>query len=461
MQKELNEHEREIFVEMSPVKSVLALALPTVISQIITVIYNLADTYFIGRTNNPNMVASTAICMPLMLLITGLANLFGIGGSSLIARCLGVKDFDKARKASAFSVWGGVAVISVYSALLLLFHGPVLKLLGASDDTIAYCYSYLLWSCVVGGLPMIMSALLAHLVRSEGAAKEASVGVALGGILNIGLDPLFMFVILPKGQEVNGAAIATMLSNLVAAVYFIVYIVRHRRNSVLSLNPRDLSFRDGIPGDVVAIGLPSFLMTALSSFSNAVVNNLLSDASSAAIAGLGVAKKVNMLSFRVSTGITQGTLPLIAYSHSSKNYKRMKNAILSAGGICVGFALICVCVSMIFGRLFVSFFINEAATVEYGGNFIGIICVAMPLAALSITVMMLFQATAQKVQATFLSVLRKGVLDVPLMFVFDGIWPLYGVACATPVAEAVSCVLCIIFAVRFFKKLRKKAPAIS
>lgn len=454
MQQELSEREREIFVEIPPTHAVLTLALPTIISQVITVIYNLADTYFVGRTNNPNMVAAIAICMPLLLLITSLANLFGIGGSSLIARCLGVKDFAKARKTSAFAVWGGVTVIAVYSILLFLLRLPVLRLLGATSDTLDYCYSYMLWVCVIGGLPTIMNALLAQLIRSEGAAKEASIGMSLGGILNIGFDPLFMFVILPSGQEVAGAAIATMLSNLAASAYFVVYIFGHRKSSVLSLNPRDLSFQEQIPGDVLAIGLPSFLMTMLSSVSNAVVNNLISFASTAAVAGIGIAKKINMLSFRVSTGITQGALPLIAYNHSAGNFRRMKKSIVSAASIAVGFATFCMSISFIFGSHFVRFFIVDAATIKYGEHFIKIICLAMPLASMSMTAMMFFQATAKKVQATFLSVLRKGILDVPLMFTLNGVWPVYGVACATPIAEVISCVTAVILMRAFLKKAK-------
>ncbi|MCI1208618.1 MAG: MATE family efflux transporter [Treponema sp.] len=454
MQQELNEQERTIFVEIPPAKAVVTLAFPTIISQVITVIYNLADTYFVGRTNNPAMVAAIALCMPLMLIITSLANLFGIGGSSLIARCLGNNDFIKARKVSAFAVWGGVAIITVYSLLLFLLKLPALSLLGATGDTFGYCYSYMLWVCIIGSLPAVMNVLLAQLIRSEGAAKEASLGMSLGGILNIALDPLFMFVILPDGQAVAGAAIATMISNLAASSCFIVYIIRHRKDSVLSLNPRDLSLHEHIPGDIIAIGLPSFLMTMLSSVSNAVANNLISNASAAAVAGIGIAKKINMLSFRVSTGITQGALPLIAYNHSAENFRRMEKSILSAAGLAVGFAVICMGVSFTFGSHFVRFFIADSATINFGGHFIRIICLAMPLASLSMTVVMFFQATARKVPATLLSVLRKGILDVPLMFILNNVWPVYGVACATPIAEVISCVTAVILMRVFFNRIK-------
>ena len=454
MKQGLNEREKRIFREMPELQAVLTLAVPTVLSQIISVIYNLADTYYIGQTKNPDMVAAASICMTLMLLMTGMANLFGIGGSSLIARCLGEQKFEKARHVSAFSVWAGFLFAAFYSVILLLFHPFILRLLGAGDGTFPYCRSYMFWTCVIGGIPTVMNPLLAHLVRSEGASKEASIGVSLGGVINMILDPVFMFGLLPDGYEVMGAAMATMVSNCIAAIYFIVYILRHRASSVLTLSPREFSVQESIPADVVSIGLPSFLMTALSSASNAVVNNLISEASSAAVAGMGIAKKINMLSFRVSTGVTQGALSLIAYNHSAGNYTRMKRSIAGAAKITVGFAAFCMCVSMLFGGGLVKLFIDDAATVEFGQNFIHIISLAMPLAAATMTMMMFFQASAKKAQATALSMMRKGILDIPLMFLFNSVWPVYGVACATPVAEIIGCAVALVLVWRYMRTLK-------
>lgn len=195
-------------------------------------------------------------------------------------------------------------------------------------------------------------------------------------------------------------------------------------------------------------------MTMLSSVSNVVVNNLISGASTAAVAGMGIAKKANMLSFRVSTGITQGALPLIAYNHSAENFRRIKESIMSAVGIAVGFAAVCMIISFAFGSHLVRFFIADAATIKFGEHFIRIICVAMPLASTSMTAMMFFQATSKKGQATLLSLLRKGILDVPLMFLFNGFWPVYGVAFATPIAEMISCVTAVILMCAFFKTIK-------
>ncbi len=437
-------------------RSVLELALPAVISQIIMVVYNLADTYFVGRTDDPNKVAALTLCMPMMLLMTGMANLFGIGGSSMIARFLGRGDFNKAQRSSAFAIWCAVMLGFIYSLAVLVFCPTVLRLLGATDSTFKFAREYLTWVVIAGALPSILNALLAHLIRAEGNSRLASLGVSMGGVLNICLDPLFMFVLLPTGHETQGAAMATMLSNTAAAVLFAVHIIRHGKESVLTLDPRNVSLKDGIPSGVISIGIPSFLMTILSSFSNIVVNNLISAASSAAIAGMGIAKKINMLSFRVTTGITQGSLPLIVFNHSAGNYRRMKKSIAISAGISVGFAFICMLVSRTFGAQLVRLFIDNEETIAYRSSFIRIICFAMPLAAVSMSSMMMFQAAARKVESTALSVLRKGILDVPLMFILNRSLSVRGVAMATPIAEALGVCICAVLLIRFFRSLGSK-----
>lgn len=213
-----------------------------------------------------------------------------------------------------------------YALALFLLQDTVLGLLGADGTTLEYCRSYLFWVCVVGGLPTILSSLLAHLVRSEGAAKEASFGLSLGAVLNIGLDPLFMFVLLPPGREVAGAAVATMLSNLAAALYYIVYIVRRQKELGAVPGPQRRLRGSAHPGRC-AVHRPALLFDdhSLQCLQRNRQQPDLS-ASSTAVAGMGIGKKVNMISFRVSTGITQGSLPLIAYNHAAGDYRRMRQS---------------------------------------------------------------------------------------------------------------------------------------
>ena len=204
---------RELFETMPISRAVIALVIPTIISQIITVIYNMADTFFIGQLNDPNQVAAATLIMPPFVMMTGIANLFGIGGASLIARSLGAGDRERAKRCSSFSIYTAALFALIYG-LAVYFSSPFLfPLLGSDANTYGFCMEYALWTIAVGAVPTILNACLAHLVRAEGYAKEASFGVALGGVLNILLDPIFIFVF---DLGVAGAAIATILSNLIA-----------------------------------------------------------------------------------------------------------------------------------------------------------------------------------------------------------------------------------------------------
>lgn len=302
----------------------LSLVVPTVISQLITVIYNMADTFFIGQIGEPNQVAAVSLCMPIFVFLTGLANLFGIGGASLMARSLGANDRGRARRTAAFSLWtaGGIALL--YGIGLLLARAVVLPLVGANAETYDYCCRYSFWAITVGAVPTVLNQALAHLVRAEGHSAQASFGVALGGVLNILLDPIFIFAL---RLEIAGAAMATMLSNVIATSYYIVLLHRRWDSTDISFRPGDYSWGGGIPGEVLLVGLPSFVMNLMGVVSNITVNKLMSGYSNAAVAGIGVAKKIDMLTYAIATGMSQGALPLIGYNYAARNTRRMKAAL--------------------------------------------------------------------------------------------------------------------------------------
>ena len=225
----------ELF-ETTPVFQALTImAVPTIISQLIVLIYNLADTWFIGQTDDPYMVAAAALVSTVFLMITGLSNLFGVGGGNLVVQLLGRRQEDEARRAASLSLVMAAGSALVFSLLCLAFMDPLLYLLGASENTIGYARQYLIPVVIIGALPTLLANTMSTMLRNVGYSKEAGFGVSLGGLLNVGLDPLFMFVLLPKGYEVLGAALATLLSNLVSFVYFIVVYQKVRSKTVLAL----------------------------------------------------------------------------------------------------------------------------------------------------------------------------------------------------------------------------------
>lgn len=215
--------EKYLFEAMPVAKAVATLAIPTIISQVVTMIYNLADTFFIGQLGDPTMVAAVSLVSPWFNLLTALGNLFGLGGSSLISRMLGAKNHRDIKHAAAFSVWGGAAATLIFSLITFLARTPLLNFLGASPDTYGYAESYLIWVVVFGGVPTMVSLTLGHLLRSEGHARQASMGMMFGGILNVALDPVLIFGF---HMAVAGAAIATALSNAASVVFFVIQYIR-------------------------------------------------------------------------------------------------------------------------------------------------------------------------------------------------------------------------------------------
>lgn len=448
--------EKLIFESYSVPKAVAALVFPTVLSQIVNIIYNFADTWFVGRTNNDAMVAAIAVSMPLFIIIAAIANLFGIGGAGAISRALGSQNEKRARGIFAFSLWGGVVVSLLYSVIIFVFSDKLITLIGGDEESFAYVKSYLFWTVVIGSLPTMLNALFAHLVRSVGAAKYASVGMALGAALNIALDPLFMFVLLPKGYEVTGAAVATLISNIIACVYFFIYLIKNRSNPVFTVKIKDVTFSDGIPYDVLSVGFPAALSTTLAMVSNITANKLMVAYGNPAVAGLGVAKKINTLAFNINLGMTQGVLPLIGYNFAAGNIKRMKHTAYFTAACTFTFSALCVAIYLLFDRQLIQFFIEEEQTVRFGMDFLSVISFAVPLCAITFSVNTVFQATGKRLFSFVLSILRKGVLDIPGMYLLASQIGAKGIVSATPIAEAISVVVALTMLFSFLRKLMKE-----
>ena len=442
----MSSSKQEIFEKTPVLRSIIALALPTVLGQVIMVIYNMADTFFVGMTGNDEMLTAVTVCMPSFMFLSAIANLFGVGGACAISRSLGKSDLDRASAASVFAFWGCAAVTALYSLFAFLFADGFIDLLGGQEEAVhSYARQYLMITVVLGGEFTAVNALLAHLVRAEGRSIHAGIGVVLGGVLNILLDPLFMFVLLEPGQETLGAGLATALSNTAALVYYAVVLLKGRHSSVLAFAPGKDAFRDGIPKDVLTTGLPACLMTLFENISYAVLDNLMSQYGTVCQAGLGVAKKINMLAHCIVRGMSQGVLPLIAYNFANRNYSRMKRATLCTAGLSVTMAGVCMLISLSFSGTLVGLFIQSGtSSVQYGAKFLRILCLGAPFSACAYTFISFFQATGEAGKSFRLAIMRKGLVDIPLMFALDFFLPRYGLVWATPIADILCCAVAVI-----------------
>ncbi|MBQ7777345.1 MAG: MATE family efflux transporter [Oscillibacter sp.] len=431
----MDEEKIELF-ERTPVgKAIAALAVPTVISQLITTIYNLADTFFVGQLNDPDQVAAIALALPVQMSMTALANLFGIGGGTLFSRALGARDAETARKTTAFSVYGALTVMTLYAVLVALFREAFLTLLGSTPELHAHTGAYVFWVLILGGVPSVFNMVAAHIIRAEGASREASIGLSMGGILNMVLDPVFIFAF---GMELRGAAIATFLSNCASTVYFVRRLWKIRRTTVISLSPRHFTLERQVAVPVLQVGLPSALQMLLSMVSNMVLNNVLSGFHKTAVAAIGICKKIDSIPIYVLMGITQGVVPLLAYSHGAGNRERQQKTLRYTICLAVGFAAGCLALLQIAPAAVAAGFIKDAQTVEYAAMFIRIHSSALPFSAIAFLMVGYFQAVGESRCATVLSSVRKGVFDVPLMFLMNVLVPLYGPVMCQPIMDLVT-----------------------
>lgn len=453
------DNNKALFETMPVSKALAKLAVPTIISQLITMVYNLADTFFIGSTKDPYKVAAATLAYTLFFILNALSNLFGIGGGSLISRMLGDGKPEEAKKVCSFSFYGSIFVALLYAILCLIFMEPLLNLLGASEYTIGYAASYTFWVVVIGGIPAMLSLTMSHLLRSEGYASQASFGLGMGGVLNIVLDPLFMFVILPAGQEVTGAAIATMLSNIAALCYFAVIFAKFRNNTVLSVSPRRIIPGAHYAGTVFAVGFPSAIGNLLSCVSNMVINKLASGYGDIPVAALGIVKKIEMLPMNVGMGLCQGMLPLVAYNYAAKNFKRMRDTVKKASLSGMGFAVLCVIVFELFAQASIQIFIDDQDTIAMGMIFLRINCLATPLMICNFHISFMFQAVGKGPQSLILSSCRTGLVQIPMLFLMNAVAGLYGLAWTQVISDGVTLVIALILYRKFarsFEPVQKR-----
>lgn len=456
----------KIFAEYKVPRAVAAMALPSMMGMLINIIYNLADTFFVGQTGDSNQVAAVSVSMPLFFFFLAIGNLFGIGGCAFISRSLGEGKKDKVKTISSFCIYGALVLGIFIGILFFFFREPLLYLVGASNNTIGFAQDYLKWVAV--GAPFsVLSITVCNLVRGEGAAKISMVGSVLGQVVNVILDPVFILgsgdklfgITLPFGLDmgVAGAAIATVLGNVFSVVFFLVYFLRGK--SILSITPKRFSMKNGIAKGVINVGLPASLNNLLMSISNIIVNIVLVSYGDNAVAAMGVAMKANMLVIMLQIGLAQGVQPLIGYCYGAKNYTRMKK--------CMGFSIVCNIVigtvMMLFYLVFrenvISMFIDDAEVVSLGVKMLTAIMSPGPVIGIMFVLNFAFQGMGKGIQSFILSVGRQGLVYIPLLFILNKLVGLDGIIWAQATADFVCVIMSIIMFIFVMKGINKKSSA--
>ena len=453
-----------VFSQYSVPKAVAALALPSMLGMLINIVYNLADTFFVGQTGDANQVSAVSLSMPLFFLFIALGNLFGVGGCAFVSRSLGEGNRDKIKTISAFCIYAGIGAGVLLGAIFLIFRTRILYLVGASNASIGFATDYLMW--VSFGSPFIVTAItVGNLIRGEGAAKQSVTGMIIGQLANIVLDPIFIlgkgdrlfFFNLPFGLDmgVAGAAIATVLGNIISVLFFLVYFLRGK--SILSITPKRFAVGNGIAKGVISVGMPASLNNLLMSISNIVINMFLSHYGDTAVAAMGVAMKANMLVIMLQLGLAQGIQPLVGYCFGARDYDRMKKTIrfsivcnLIIGATMTAFYIF-------FRRQVISMFIDNAEVVDYGVKMLTALMASGVFLGILFIINFSFQGMGKGAQSLMLAIGRQGVVFLPLLFIMDRLIGLEGIIWAQPTADYV----CIIMSLVMFRLVVKKLQAQS
>lgn len=449
--------QKERLFEDYPIpKAVASLAVPTVLSSLVMVLYNLADTYFVGMMNDPVENAAVALAAPILLAFNAVNNLFGVGSSSLMSRSLGRKDYETVRRSSSFGFYGALFFGVVFALLCTVFRTPLLNLLGADSTTVDATNGYINWTVSCGAVPAILNVVLAYMVRSEGASMHASIGTMSGCFLNMILDPVF---ILPWGLNMGaaGAGCATFLSNCAACAYFFILLAVKRKDTYISISLRRFTLEKGIVLAIFAVGIPASIQNLLNVTGMTILNNFTAAYGADAIAAMGISQKVNMVPMQIAMGLSQGIMPLVSYSYASGNSKRMKQTIKFSMKISLSFLCVVASLFFIFSGAVTRLFIADAGVVSYGTRFLRGFCLALPFLAVDFMAVGVFQAVGMGKEALVFALLRKIALEIPALFLLNLLIPLYGLAYAQFTAELILATVAVVVLRRLFRRLKEQS----
>lgn len=429
--------EHELMGELKISKAVMKMAVPSVISSLVTVVYNMADTFFVGQTGDPLQVAAVSLTNPIFILLMAFANMLGMGGSAVLSVALGAKDEKRAKNAAAFVTYASLFLGILAAAVMLFFMDPILALFGANAETYEFARGYTFH--ISYGAPFIIwSAAASFIVRAEGASKEAMVGSMIGTIANIVLDPIFISVL---DQGTAGAAIATTIGNVLASIYYLWYFLKKSR--VLSIRWRDFTVRQGILTKTCSSGLPTAIFSALMSVSTIVLNQLLVVYGNDPVAAIGIVFKANMFITFLQMGLANGVQPLLGYNYGSGNIKRFRGVESYTKKCCLAAGVAATVLYFVFREPIIRLFISDEEVIAYGVEMLVAYMLSGPVIGILFVNMNCMQSVGHAFPATVLSVLRQGILLIPLLYLLRALFGLEGVILGQSLTDYIAIILSV------------------
>lgn len=445
----MNDKKLDTFRSGSVPAAVCKNAIPAMISMLMVLIYNLADTFFIGQTHNDLQVAAVSLCTPVFLLFMSVGTVFGLGGTSVISRAVGEGRTDYARKVSAFCMWSCVGIGTAMSLAFWLFLDQILILMGASAEVWDYAKSYL---CIVTacGPFVLISNCYSNVLRAEGQATVSMIGMLLGNLLNVILDPIMILLL---GWEISGAAIATVIGNVAAAVYYLLYF--RKGTSMLSIHPRDFTVGEGICKNVLVIGIPASLASLLMSVSQIIMNSCMAQYGDMAVAGVGVAMKVTMMTGMVCIGLGQGVQPLLGYCVGAKDWKRFRQVLCFSLLFALALSAVLTGTCWLFTEQIVRAYLTNSDAFAYGFRFSRILLSTSILFGVYYVLTNTLQAMGAATPSLIINLSRQGLLYIPSMFLLEAVLGINGLIWAQPVVDVLSMLLAVVLFFPVYRKMSR------
>ena len=430
--------ENELMARMKVSKAVATMAIPSVISSLVTVVYNMADTFFVGQTGDPLQVAAVSLTNPIFILFMAFANMFGMGGSAVASMALGEQNQKRMKQVSAFITYASLAVGILFALVLVGFMQPILSIFGANEETYALARGYVFH--ISYGAPFIIwSAAASFVVRSEGASKEAMIGSMIGTIANIVLDPVLI-----SGFHLGaaGAAVATTLGNILASLYYLWYFVKKSNN--FSIGIRNFTCRYGIFSGICSCGLPTAIFSTLMSVSTIVLNQILVAYGNAPVEAIGIVFKANMFITFLQMGLANGVQPLLGYNFGSGDKKRFQDIAAYTKKCCIVIGILATLLFFVFRRQIIGLFIQDEEVIMYGVRMLIAYMLSGPVIGILFMNMNCMQSVGKAFWATILSVLRQGVLLIPLLFLLNALGGLTGVIYGQALTDYIAVILSVV-----------------
>ena len=426
---------------------VIRLGLPTTLSMLVTTVYNLADNYFVGKLNNTSASGAIGVVFGLMAILQAFGFMFGHGSGSIIARALGKKDRERATKFASTGFFCCFFTGLLLAALGLLFLEPLMRLLGSTETILPYAKDYTRYILMAAPF-LTTSCVLNNILRYEGRANLAMIGLMSGGVLNIFLDWLFT---LRMGLGVTGAGIATAVSQTVG--FLLLFSMFLRKKTESRIEARYVSRELSDVAEICATGFPSMLRQGLSSISTMVLNRLAGHYSDAAITAITIVNRISFTAFAVALGIGQGFQPVSAFNYGAKKYSRVKKAFLVTLAIGESFLAVLAVIGFVFSKDVIHIFQKDPEVIRIGTKALRFFVWALLFQPVCVFANMLFQSIGSNRIASFLSGLRSGVILIPVLLFMEWQFGLFGVQTAQPISDVISFLIALPFTIRFLKNL--------